>query len=544
GKSPKKITDLDNEKGALVWAPDSTRLLYTAADKKLYAYNVADAKIGVLASSERGRVGSVAVSPDSKWVSFSKQDATLRSHVYVVPIAGGEERHISDDSVIYSETNAVWTADGRYIVFTSAEGFSNGIASQGGIQTTMELWATPLRDQDRDPMNRDIDNEAQGLAAEAAARQNTGRGGAGANAPPVEVRIDWSGIARRARRITVPGVTIGSLTPAPEGHTIALTLSNGGGGGRGAAPAADPNAGTYLLNIESGQLTRVPQPAPQNAGAGAGGRGRGAAAGGAFGAGGGMVFAKDGRTLYYRQGENLYAAPINLQAAAGGGQAAGGGGGGGGGAGGHGAHHSDRAPRDLYRQHRSRSQGAARAGLQRGLAHHEEPLLRRQDARRRLERGVGDLRQPARQPRRRGRAAHGHDDDDRSAQRVAHRRERRPEPDRAHAADALSGIQSRHRRVRLLQDRSRLQGRSGGSRLPEDRAGELRGVGRRPRSEERRQLLAVLHARARDEVPLHGQRQAGEGRCVGGHDHAGQRRRVRQPPVREVGERSQGDGRQ
>jgi len=170
GKSPKKITDLDNEKGALVWAPDSTRLLYTAADKKLYAYSVADAKIGVLASSERGRVGSVAVSPDSKWVSFSKQDATLRSHVYVVPIAGGEERHISDDSVIYSETNAVWTADGRYIVFTSAEGFSNGIASQGGIQTTMELWATPLRDQDRDPMNRDIDNEAQGLAAEAAAR--------------------------------------------------------------------------------------------------------------------------------------------------------------------------------------------------------------------------------------------------------------------------------------------------------------------------------------------------------------------------------------
>ena len=34
---------------------------------------------------------------------------------------------------IYSENNAVWTADGRYIVFTSTEGASNGIASQGGI---------------------------------------------------------------------------------------------------------------------------------------------------------------------------------------------------------------------------------------------------------------------------------------------------------------------------------------------------------------------------------------------------------------------------
>ena len=108
------------------------------------------------------RIGSVSVSPDSKWVAFSKQDRTLRSHVYIAPIAGGEERHLSDDSVMYSETNAVWTADGRYIVFTSSEGSSSGIASQGGIPTTMALWATSLRDRDRDPMDRDIDNEARG----------------------------------------------------------------------------------------------------------------------------------------------------------------------------------------------------------------------------------------------------------------------------------------------------------------------------------------------------------------------------------------------
>src|SRR4029079_13520043 len=174
GRSPKKITDLDNEKGALVWTPDSKMLLYTAADKKLYSYSVADGKTNVITSSDISRIGSVSVSPDSKWVAFSKQDRTLRSHVYIAPIGGGEERHLSDESLMYSETNAVWTADGRYIVFTSAEGASTGIASQGGITTTMKLCATSLRDQDRDPMSRDIDNEAQGLAAEAAARQNTG----------------------------------------------------------------------------------------------------------------------------------------------------------------------------------------------------------------------------------------------------------------------------------------------------------------------------------------------------------------------------------
>ena len=327
GRTPKKITDLDNEKGALVWTPDAKLLLYTAADKKLYSYAVADAKTSVISSSDLSRIGSVSVSPDSKWVAFSKQDRTLRSHVYIAPITGGEERHLSDESLMYSETNAVWTADGRYIVFTSAEGTSSGIASQGGLASTMELWATALRDRERDPMDRDIDNEAEGLAAEAAARQTAGRG-AGAGAQPVEVRIDWSGLARRARRLTVPGTAIGGLTPAPDGHSVALAVSSGGGG-RGGGGAADPSAGMYIINVESGQLTRVPPAPPQTAGGGGGGRGRGGAGGG-FGGGSNMVFARDGRTLYFRSGGGLYAATIPQNAGGGNAQAGGRGGRGGG----------------------------------------------------------------------------------------------------------------------------------------------------------------------------------------------------------------------
>ena len=313
-KTPKKITDLDNEKGSLVWAPDSRMLLYTAGDKKLYGYSVSDAKTSVITSTDLGRLGSIAVSPDSKWVTFSKQDRTVRSHVYIAPITGGEERHVSDDSLLYAENNAVWTADGRYLVFTSSEGTNNGIATQGGLNTTMALWALSLRDQDRDPTNRDIDNEAQGVAAEAAARQNTGRGNAAGTPPPVEVRIDWSGLARRARQIPVPGTTMTGLTPSPEGHSVALTVFSGAaGGGRGAA-ANDSASGLYIINVESEQQTRVP-PAPPSAGGGGAGRGRGGA-GGAFGGGSNAVFARDGRTLYFRSGSGLYAATVPANAVA------------------------------------------------------------------------------------------------------------------------------------------------------------------------------------------------------------------------------------
>jgi tricorn protease len=307
GKSPKKITNLDNEKGAIVWTPDSTALVYTAADKRLYRYTIADATTATISSSDVNRIGSVAVSPDSKWVAFAKQDRTLRSHVYIAPITGGDERHVSDDRLLYSEANAVWTADGRYLVFTSSEGFSNGIASQGGISTTMSLWAVSLRDQERDPADRDIDNEAEALAAEAAARQAGPRASG-----PVEVRIDWNNLARRARRLTVPGTTLSRLTPSPDGHVVALSVATGGGpGGGGPAAVGDSGAGLYLVDVETGQQLRVP-PAPPNNQAGAAGGGGGGGGFQAGGAGSGIAFARDSRTLYFTSGRGLYAAPINL----------------------------------------------------------------------------------------------------------------------------------------------------------------------------------------------------------------------------------------
>jgi hypothetical protein len=239
-QAPKKITDLDNEKGALVWAPDSKPLLYTAATRSstLHRRRREDAR---LTSSDVARIGSVSVSPDSKWVAFSKQDPTLRSHVYISRSRRRRSATLGRQACLLRDERGV---DGRRPLHRLhvGEGLSNGIATQGGIQTTMELWATSLRDRDRDPMNRDIDNEAQGLAAEAAARQNAAAARAAARAAG-RGQIDWSGLARRARRLTVPGTAIGGLTPAPEGHSVALTVGTGGAAAARRRPARTERAG-------------------------------------------------------------------------------------------------------------------------------------------------------------------------------------------------------------------------------------------------------------------------------------------------------------
>jgi tricorn protease len=318
GKNLKKITDLDTDKSSVTWTPDSSGLIFGSSDNKLYFYSVADGKTSAITSNTIAQPRLGALSPDGKWVLVMKQDRTMRNHAYIVPLTGGEERRITEDSASFSESSGVWTADGRFIVYITSTGTGGGVASTGGgAANQVQLMVLPLRALDRDPLNRDVDNEAQAQAADAAGGRGGGQGargggaaaGTGASAQPVEVRIDWDGLTKRARRLTTPGDTVGGLTPAPSGSIIAFTSATAGGAGRGAAPAAgESTSGIYTINVADGSgLTRVPPAAPSTAAAGRGGRGGG---GGGFGGGGGMAFTRDGRTLYFRSGSSIYAASI------------------------------------------------------------------------------------------------------------------------------------------------------------------------------------------------------------------------------------------
>ena len=155
-----------------------------------------------------------------------------------------------------------------------------------------------LRDQDRDPMNRDIDNEAQGLAAEAAARQNRrGRGGA-ATAGRSAHRLERPAAPRAAAH----GAGHDDRRPHP-GAGRALGRADrvdAAAPAAGAAPARGPTRRRGCTSSTSRAASSRACPRRRRR-AGGGGGGRGAAGGGGFG-GSSMVFARDGRTLYFRSG--------------------------------------------------------------------------------------------------------------------------------------------------------------------------------------------------------------------------------------------------
>src|SRR5262249_1171098 len=101
GESRKMLTNSDNLKGQLPWSPDSKHLLFVGSDKKLYKYSFETNQTTAMASGDVINFGTSAVmnpqwSPDGKWISYTKADPTLLSHVYVVPADGGKEQRITD----------------------------------------------------------------------------------------------------------------------------------------------------------------------------------------------------------------------------------------------------------------------------------------------------------------------------------------------------------------------------------------------------------------------------------------------------------------
>jgi len=76
------------------------------------------------------RIAEPVPSPDGKWVAFAAQDVDLEankktSHIWLVPLAGGEAKKISDDPA--GEDRPRFSPDGKRLIYTSAKDGSSQI---------------------------------------------------------------------------------------------------------------------------------------------------------------------------------------------------------------------------------------------------------------------------------------------------------------------------------------------------------------------------------------------------------------------------------
>lgn len=325
-RSLKQITGADCDKSSMTWAPDSKSLLWAGSDHKLRRVEIETGKTEELVSSDAGPIGTPQFSPDAKWISYSKQDALLRSHVYLKPLDGGAE-HIIESEDFLTSSGAKWTPDGKKLVFLGGHGAP---AMSSLNRSTAQLYSAALTHIEKDPNDRDVDTEAQAEAAtetprrgrgagpdtgtpargeqsdsaEAASetpRRGFGRGGGAGTNAAVEVKIEWDGLQRRIRQLTRLSGSVSTVVPSPDSRTYAFVAFGSGeeGTGRG-GPAL------YTIAEAGTNMTLVTQGAPPEPTDGAP-RGRGGFGGGGFGD---LQWSKDSRSLYYLQGGGIYSVSV------------------------------------------------------------------------------------------------------------------------------------------------------------------------------------------------------------------------------------------
>jgi len=159
-------------------------------------------------------------SPDGRWICFNKRDpANNVTDLYIVPWSGGEPINVT--RMPYWNGSIVWTKDGKHIVFRSRRTDDN-----------TDIYVLPL---ERPKEKLDEEEEAEKKPLEQK----------GDEKKLPEVRIDFTDIHKRLRRLTATAFDEEAFAVSPDSQTVLFV----------ATPVDQPEI--WSVPLEGGSLTRL-----------------------------------------------------------------------------------------------------------------------------------------------------------------------------------------------------------------------------------------------------------------------------------------------
>ena len=237
----RKLTTHESVKAELTWAPNSSKVAYTAANR-LYEVDITGGAARELASNPAGGFSNVAYVADGNWLVYVKRDDDQNADVFALDVAAKREYNLTQNP--FNETNAQLTPDGRTLVFTSNR--ANGVVQLFAVSLAR------LTEDPNDPLVR-------------ARRTAAGGNGRDSTAAPAAtgLRIETNGIDRRVTQLTRGNVPVSAFFIARDGRTVYFSQGAGGGFGGGGQQAAaggdNPDAGLYSVTIDGRDRRRVAQ---------------------------------------------------------------------------------------------------------------------------------------------------------------------------------------------------------------------------------------------------------------------------------------------
>jgi tricorn protease len=222
----------------LAAAPDGSAVAVASRDGYLRLVDIASGEVAELASSDDGELTGLAWSPDSAWLAWSQPGPQPLGRIRIARVADREIFDATDGR--FADTDAVFTADGRYLAFLSKRSFdpiydahffdlSFPLGSRPYLVPLAAATPSPFAPQSGGRRIGD-DHANGGKDSEKEKGTGTGKGteasdtGAGADADsdggptkPPKVTIDFDGIAARVVALPVPEARYASLQAVKGG---------------------------------------------------------------------------------------------------------------------------------------------------------------------------------------------------------------------------------------------------------------------------------------------------------------------------------------
>ncbi|HET9371966.1 MAG TPA: S41 family peptidase, partial [Vicinamibacterales bacterium] len=212
----RKITTHESFKAIDGWAPDSSRLAWTAANRLF----VTAAETGATTEIGYHRAGGYNVSSwsaDGKWLVATKRDASQNADVFLIDVDAKRELNVTGNP--WTDTQGTITPDGTRVVFISNR--------NGGVN---QLFVVPLARQTEDPddplvrerLRRASGGRGGGAGEAVGGGQGQGQGGRGnQNQPPAAVTPpNLDRIDRRAVQVTRGEEPVQQYFLSTDGRTI------------------------------------------------------------------------------------------------------------------------------------------------------------------------------------------------------------------------------------------------------------------------------------------------------------------------------------